>query len=268
MENSILVLVIASAQTPRYQKLYRLWKQHAQNADPRHFTIRFVFANPNIAENVVEVEQDQHLFVRQKETYIPGIYVKTIQALHHMLRIDSGKEARFRAVLRTNLSTFWHWKRLWHAISLSTAFNDDAPPLYTGHTIHAVSPTTSGADIAHHGLLATETTFVSGTTIVLNQTAARLLAIVGSKHDYYARLHTIDDVLAAWVLQAYGVAASQPPDIKEQWLAMPYRPLLYDLRSAQHLAYRTCGVKNDVHYFAYLMKQYDATAQRKNRARA
>lgn len=158
---------------------------------------------------------------------------------------------------RTNLSTFWNWDRLHDIVTRAHAhrFQLDSKPLYTGCMINRISPATACAYAEQYDLTTRPVVFASGTTIVLNRAAARLLATAGSNHVYYAALHTIDDVLIAWVLDALGVTAEDAGDVS--WLAWPNAARLSDLRDPrEYPAFRTRGVSLEATYFRMLSDQY------------
>ena len=251
-ELHILVLIIASHDTTRYRKLHALWKDHLRRA-PANITCRFIVSDPAQRDEVCEDAAEHTLVVRQHESYIPGIYNKTIAALTHML----ARENTYGAVVRTNLSTFWNWDRLNHIVSDSHAhrFQPNARPLYTGCPVNSLSPANACSETEQYDLSKHPVPFVSGTTIVLNRAAAHLLAKVGSKHMYYSFLHTIDDVLIAWVLDAHGIKMETLAGIS--WLSWPDTARSNDLHDARNFpAFRTRGASLEATYYRMLVDQY------------
>lgn len=92
----VAVLVIASPGAA-YARFRELWALHAARA-PASMTVRFL---------VTEAGDDMDwAFPGVRESLVPGILDKTLLAFRRC--VDEG----FDAVVRTNLSSFYHWKAL------------------------------------------------------------------------------------------------------------------------------------------------------------
>ncbi len=100
----ILVLIIASDNAPYYNAHQNIWRSY-MHLDP-NIEAYFMKCDPQIKCDV-QIEGDV-IWVKARETYIPGILDKTIISMEYM--IPRLKE--FDYVLRTNLSSFYIFSRL------------------------------------------------------------------------------------------------------------------------------------------------------------
>jgi hypothetical protein len=115
----ILVLVIASDQTQQYIDMQTIWRSRNSPADFDVWLVKSMSADRWIWEDTcvnssdydsvgdavvgdcVALDYDSHiLFVKQDETFIPGILNKTIVALEYFL-----KRVEYTHIWRTNLSS-------------------------------------------------------------------------------------------------------------------------------------------------------------------
>jgi len=94
----IIVLVIASDDKPYYRKEQELWRSY-MHVDPE-IKVLFLKANPQLSSEVLL--EDDVLWSRCEETYIPGILFKTLNGFRYCL--DNFGD--FEYIFRTNLSSF------------------------------------------------------------------------------------------------------------------------------------------------------------------
>lgn len=101
----ILVLIIASDQTQQYIDMQSLWRSRIDSC-PTAFDVWFVKSSSadlwvwDDDDDVALDKDSRTLFVKQNETFIPGILNKTIVALDYFLKRDE-----YTHVWRTNLSS-------------------------------------------------------------------------------------------------------------------------------------------------------------------
>lgn len=93
----VAVLVIAS---PGYDAFAALWARHAARAPPE-FTVRFL-----VTREADGVRGQNWVFPDVKESLVPGVLDKTLLAFRRALDED------FDVVVRTNMSSFYHWRAL------------------------------------------------------------------------------------------------------------------------------------------------------------
>jgi hypothetical protein len=106
----VLVLIIASDHLEAYVELQKIWKSYMRS-DPEHFEVYFIRGNPELTTPYAFEEDD--LYVKSEENYVPGIVDKTILSMEAMLP----RLKEFDYVLRTNLSSFYVFPRLLRFVS-------------------------------------------------------------------------------------------------------------------------------------------------------
>lgn len=102
----LLVVIIASDGFPVYTELQKIWRSY-MHLDPEHVEVYFMKGDPHLP-NLCEIRGDE-IWVRTEESIIPGLINKTIISLDTLWpRVQT----EFDYVLRTNLSSFYHFPRL------------------------------------------------------------------------------------------------------------------------------------------------------------
>jgi hypothetical protein len=86
-----------------YKKQRNLWRQ-MMNLDPE-IKCYFIRLSESITEELIVNEEDNTIYVRGKESYIPGILIKTLKAMQYVFN-----KYDFKYLIRTNISTFWNFK--------------------------------------------------------------------------------------------------------------------------------------------------------------
>lgn len=90
---------------PVFPELQKNWRAY-MHSDPEHVEAYFLKSDPNLPSEY-EIREDT-IWVRQYETWIPGILNKTVIGMEALLpRLDE-----FDYVVRTNLSSFYIYPRL------------------------------------------------------------------------------------------------------------------------------------------------------------
>jgi hypothetical protein len=119
----ILNIIIANFLPGVYSDLVTEWKRY-MNSNPE---IRSLFIVYDSTISSLYTLTENTLTIRGEDSYVPGIYEKTIFAIKVCLSLPEFSNVEY--VIRTNLSSFWIWNRL-------IKFLDDKPKtgyVSTGH---------------------------------------------------------------------------------------------------------------------------------------
>ena len=174
----ILVLVISPSrgndasdvESERWKQEYTYWLERIESYRRTCKNIDWKMITCNS-----DHEDDNHLSLDCHESYIPGILQKTVLALERNLE-------KYDYFVRTNLSTCIDCKKLVDMISDISG----PSPMYTG-----------GRRLTHE-----QVPFISGTSIVLDLDAARLLVDrYRSDQKLYDTLAKMDDVVIGKILE-------------------------------------------------------------------
>jgi len=94
---NIIILIIASDNTNNYIELQNIWRRYMNLLNP---TIKaFFIKNDNLLNEDIIVINDT-IYIKDNETYIPGILSKTIKSMQYCLN-----NFEFDYIYRTNLSS-------------------------------------------------------------------------------------------------------------------------------------------------------------------
>jgi hypothetical protein len=106
---NIIVLIIASDDWPQYIEMEKLWRTYMNN----HPNIKsyFIKCNPGLEINAYIKEDENTIYIKQEETYRPGILSKTIESIDFFL-----KNTNFDYIYRTNLSTVLDLHKLYEYV--------------------------------------------------------------------------------------------------------------------------------------------------------
>jgi hypothetical protein len=108
-EVRLLVFVIANDQDPIYVELQKIWRAY-MHLDPEHVDAYFIKADPHLdAEHKIKGDV---IWSRTEESIFPGILNKTLLSLEAI----GTKLDEYDYFLRTNLSSFYVFPRLLHAL--------------------------------------------------------------------------------------------------------------------------------------------------------
>ena len=98
--------------------------QRVLKSCPPEVDVRFIHADPSLAENITEAEAcrvPREVVVKTRECFVPGIFIKTIRSMEHLIGApepaqederEQESERKYDWVLRTNTSTFIHFPNL------------------------------------------------------------------------------------------------------------------------------------------------------------
>lgn len=118
----VLVLVIATRR-PLCLMHTEYWQRVLKSCPPE-VDVRFVHADPSLAEPIAEAEAScipREVVVKTRECFVPGIFVKTMKSMEHLIGAtepaqederEQESERKYDWVLRTNTSTFIHFPNL------------------------------------------------------------------------------------------------------------------------------------------------------------
>ena len=193
-------LVLYSAEHPHCVEMYKLTRKY-YHAFPRIKTIYYTFADlePSAAGQSVLINDVLH--IAGKETYIPGILVKTVKALEYVRA-----HVRFSGfVIRSNISTIINFDNVLPLLRRRANQIQYAGPAWT---VSWVEPEAGLHDDRHHGLK-----FVSGTCIILSRAVLDRLLDNADGLDYTL----IDDLAIGAFMETH------LPDVTPLPLANPER---------------------------------------------
>lgn len=166
----LLVLVIASHKPVSYQINWAVWRElRTKHSDVQ---VYMLVADPMLAtvDEVLVDEENHTIFVKTDESYRPGVLLKTVKALNALL---NDPRRRFTHILRTNLSSMWHWGRLLRVL------NNDLPPngdFIAGFLMDDESPLVE--------------TFVSGAGMLMTRGVAKMIV----EHAHGLQYELYDDL--------------------------------------------------------------------------
>jgi hypothetical protein len=100
------VCLIIDSETPyskHYERQRKLWKQY-MNLDPeiKCYFIRF---KPDLFKDIYVDDENNAIYFKGPENYIPAILLKTIKAMEYVYN-----NFDFKYLIRTNISSFWDFK--------------------------------------------------------------------------------------------------------------------------------------------------------------
>jgi len=98
-----VILIIDSDGQPCYEQNRQILRKYVHSV-PTIYTL-FLRANPDQLEEVVL--KDDTLYCKRKESFVPGILEKTLDAMNYCIHHYS-----FDYMIRTNLSSFWNFNEL------------------------------------------------------------------------------------------------------------------------------------------------------------
>ena len=204
---SILNLVLYS-EDQNYKKMYEMTRIYYSRFD--HVTTLYYTFDENLTEDVKKV--DDILYIRGKDTFIPGVLEKTIAAMEYGI-----KHVSFDYLVRSNISTIVQMDRLTHYLE-----NSDLE--YGGFKmlVDSEQPYYGITDERYFG-----TNYASGIGILMSQRCVRKMLDAKDHFD----MTVIDDVAIGILIKKLNILAlytddvwSVPPNIsKIDRPAMMYR---------------------------------------------
>jgi hypothetical protein len=111
---NIIILIIASDNKHEYIKMQELWKSY-MNSHP-NIKSYFIKMKPDLESKVVLDNDNNIIWIKGKETLIPGVLEKTINSIEYIL--DNPKFFTFDFIFRTNLSSVLNLKLFYEMVLL------------------------------------------------------------------------------------------------------------------------------------------------------
>lgn len=181
-KTQLIFLIISSSNDVCYSKMKEINQSNYERFKDK-IKYFFIEYNETIKKDVVESGHD--LFIKGKESFIPGIYDKTIKAIEYI-----NNTYNYKYLIRTNLSSFWN---------ISNAFQ-----------LSLNLPTTRFAG----GF--TRLGFLSGTCMIFSKDVSK---IIYSR--YIPNTNIIDDVTISHVIQSNGIPLYDITQYKWGFLTPP-----------------------------------------------
>jgi len=123
MHYKIIFLIISSDNEPVYKQMKEL--------SPKYYNMYseqikyFFIEHKQINEEIIE--ENNNLYINGIESFIPGIYQKSIKAIEYI-----NNKYSYDYVIRTNLSTFWHIENLFNLLNMKPKTNFAAGYAFQG----------------------------------------------------------------------------------------------------------------------------------------
>jgi hypothetical protein len=223
----IIFLIISSKNKNFYQEMKRLTSIYMRKY-LNNINFFFVESDPNIIPEMEIIGND--IFVKCKETYTPGIFIKTIKALKYI-----NDNYNYDYLIRTNSSSFFNIENMLKYLS-----NLPKEKFAIGFTLN----------IPKYG------NFLHGTSIIITKDISYYL------YQYYNKnyLKIADDVLISLILKSRNIKLNILNESKIQFLIDD----IYDetkpkiLEHDNILYYRIKNNKNrdiDIMYFKFLLQK-------------
>lgn len=183
----VVVLVISKpGHCRRWDTERAHWLRRARSAPP-WVIVKLIEGRSDIKDN----DSSVILNLDVEDSFVPGIYQKSILAIQKMLEMFPNATH----FIRTNLSTFIIWSRLYEYLTL-------LDPVYSGVS-HNNSFTVGNAR--------NKSSWVGGFGIVLSRKTAQILTRQGGKGSQYYESLLPDDVLIGSVLLANSISCVLDP---------------------------------------------------------
>lgn len=172
----VLVLIIAH-DNPIYLEMQEQWKRYMNKYD--NIQCYFMKYKSNINDYISIDESTNTIYIRGKESIIPGCLDKTIKSLYYFLT----NNYKFEYLLRTNLSSVWNFDNLCNFIEKTNCL-------------------ISGIKLRHQFNVFKNNTsvdFISGAGILLHISVCNFLV----QNRYLLNYNIIDDVAIGIILKPY-----------------------------------------------------------------
>ena len=112
-EKKIIVLIIASDDKDYYIEMQKCWRLYMNNH--KNIKCYFIKCNPLINEHVIINEEENTIYCKLKETYVPGLLLKTLMSITHIYNTMD-----FDYIYRTNLSSLIDLNKMYNYINKRT----------------------------------------------------------------------------------------------------------------------------------------------------
>ena len=165
MHYKIIFLIISSDNESVYAQMKEL--------SPKYYNlfnnqIKFFFIENRQLGNDQVIEDKNFLYINGSESFIPGIYQKSIKAIEYI-----NQKYSYDYVIRTNLSTFWHMKNLFKLLDIKPKQRFAAGYAFQG--------------------------FISGTGIIMSRDVGNLVTSTPNSN------YIGDDLAISQTIQSHGI---------------------------------------------------------------
>jgi len=241
---NIILLIIASEDNKCYNEMKYIINSYCKlYKDSHNLKYFFIQLNESIPDSILVKENN--IYVRGKESLIPGILKKTIESLNYI-----NNNYDYDIVIRTNLSSFYNLDNLYRLIDTKIFDNNNIAIGYRPFN-----------------------TFISGTSIILSKINALKLCDYTLYKDVYNNNRN-DDVIISEILKRIGIPLislptnyhelimndinQQVPDDISNILFFRVKSLnrMYDVDVFKQLYKRIYNLKNNLEKSTYNNKEY------------
>jgi hypothetical protein len=165
MHYKIIFLIISSDNESVYAQMKELAPKYYNLFSNK---IKFFFIENRQLGNDQVIEDKNFLYINGSESFIPGIYQKSIKAIEYI-----NKKYSYDYVIRTNLSTFWHMQNLFKLLDIKPKQRFAAGYAFQG--------------------------FISGTGIIMSRDVGNLVTSTPNSN------YIGDDLAISQTIQSHGI---------------------------------------------------------------
>jgi len=181
MYYKIIFLIISSNNEPVYTQMKEL--------SPKYYNlysneIKYFFIENRQNNNNEVIEDNNFLYINGTESFIPGIYNKTIKAIEYI-----NNKYSYDYIIRTNLSTFWHMENLFKLLNIKPKERFAAGYAFQG--------------------------FISGTGIIMSRDVGNIVT------SNYNSAYIGDDLAISQTIQSHGINLYDITEYKWGFLIPP-----------------------------------------------
>jgi len=186
-ECKILMLVIASYDD-KYANIVETWKKYANKFE--NVKIYLLYCRDDLTEQIVVNDDDCTIFYNCEESFIPGIFLKSIYSMHYFKN-----RYNYDYLIRTNLSSFYNIPKL-------VSFLDKQPRHnYVGGIFceYYVIDFVSGAGIVMSRDIAEK---IVDTCIISDSVSGSKTGVLNENIQYYVNNY-YDDIVIAYLINLH-----------------------------------------------------------------
>jgi len=181
MHYKIIFLIISSDNESVYAQMKELAPKYYNLFSNK---IKFFFIENRQLGNDQIIEDKNFLYINGSESFIPGIYQKSIRAIEYI-----NNKYSYDYVIRTNLSTFWHMQNLFKLLDIKPKQRFAAGYAFQG--------------------------FISGTGIIMSRDVGNLVTSTPNSN------YIGDDLAISQTIQAHGIHLYDITEYKWGFLIPP-----------------------------------------------
>jgi hypothetical protein len=107
---NIIILIIASDERKEYLEMQKIWKKYMNNH--KNITCFFIKSLNSIQQDILLDYNNNIMYIKNNETFIPGILYKTIKAIEFCIN-----HFEFTYIYRTNLSSLLDLSKMYNFLN-------------------------------------------------------------------------------------------------------------------------------------------------------